>query len=427
MSSDFLLLTSSSSSPSFQPRAAEEAITFSHKHLTRESIIEGVRREDRWSVPLVPIRDLRRYLAEWQSHGRIDPFPLGAHDASDRLRIPEKLYGREREIDAMLAALDRVVAHGTPEFVPVSGYSGVGKSSVVNELHKALVPPRGLFASGKFDQYKRDIPYATLAQAFQTLIRQILAKTDAEVVSWRQSLQEALGPNGQLIVNLIPEVEFIIGKQSPVLDLSSQDARSRFQSVFRRFLAAFARPEHLLVLFLDDLQWLDAYSRRVIGWALDRTMENDLTLTALRMALSRRAVGPGLVHHSDRGSQSASNEYTDLLKANGIDISMSRKGNPWDNAACESFMKTLKYEEVLRNEYRDLAYARTSLREFLEKIYNQKRLHSSPGYMPPARFEANQRMPRRGTFPYEFSKAWENLSIRWGRQPCGQLPHSSSG
>jgi len=133
---------------------------------------------------------------------------------------------------------------------------------------------------------------------------------------------------------------------------------------------------------------LDAYSRRVIGWALDRTMEDELTLTALRMALSRRAVQAGLVHHSDRGSQYASNDYTDLLKTNGIDISMSRKGNPWDNAACESFMKTLKYEEVHRNEYRDLAEACASIAEFLEKVYNQKRLHSALGYLPPVEFEA---------------------------------------
>jgi len=120
-------------------------------------------------------------------------------------------------------------------------------------------------------------------------------------------------------------------------------------------------------------------------------MEDALTLAALRMALARRTVVPGLVHHSDRGSQYASNDYTDLLKANGIQISMSRKGNPWDNAACESFMKTLKYEEVLRNEYRDLADARAQIREFLEKVYNRKRLHSALGYMPPARFERNQK------------------------------------
>ena len=136
---------------------------------------------------------------------------------------------------------------------------------------------------------------------------------------------------------------------------------------------------------------LDAYSRRVIGWALDRTMEDSLTLAALRMALAHRVVEAGLVHHSDRGSQYASNDYTDLLKANGIDISMSRKGNPWDNAACESFMKTLKYEEVFRNEYRDLAEARASIAEFLEKVYNQKRLHSALGYVPAAEFEANHK------------------------------------
>jgi putative transposase len=134
---------------------------------------------------------------------------------------------------------------------------------------------------------------------------------------------------------------------------------------------------------------LDAFSRRVIGWALDRTLEDELPLAALRMALSRRNVQPGLVHHSDRGSQYASNEYTNLLKEHQIVISMSRKANPWDNAECESFMKTLKYEEVLRNEYRDLAEALASIPRFLEKIYNQKRLHSALGYLPPAEFERN--------------------------------------
>jgi transposase InsO family protein len=134
---------------------------------------------------------------------------------------------------------------------------------------------------------------------------------------------------------------------------------------------------------------LDAYSRRVIGWALDRTLEDDLALEALRMALVSRGAPSGLVHHSDRGVQYASHDYTDLLKQRGVTISMSRKGNPYDNAACESFMKTLKYEEVYRQEYRDLGEARRSIQKFLEKTYNEKRLHSALGYRPPAEFESS--------------------------------------
>lgn len=132
---------------------------------------------------------------------------------------------------------------------------------------------------------------------------------------------------------------------------------------------------------------LDAFSRRVIGWALERTLEDCLTLSALRMALEHRHPKPGLVHHSDRGVQYASTDYTGLLKQHGLRISMSRTGNPYDNAKAESFIKTLKYEEVYRQEYRDLAEARVSIGRFLEKTYNQKRLHSALGYRPPVEFE----------------------------------------
>ena len=154
--------------------------------------------EDRYQTAAGLAADLKRCLAEWEADGAIAPFTPGAHDIPDVLRIPEKLYGREAEVARLLEAFDRVVADGAPELVLVSGYSGVGKSSVVNELHKALVPPRGLFAAGKFDQYKRDIPYSTLAQAFQGLIRRLLGQSEAELDRWREALRAALEPNAAL-------------------------------------------------------------------------------------------------------------------------------------------------------------------------------------------------------------------------------------
>ncbi|GLR84067.1 trifunctional serine/threonine-protein kinase/ATP-binding protein/sensor histidine kinase [Bradyrhizobium iriomotense] len=214
--------------------------------------------EDRYQTAAGVESDLRRCLAESDLHGRIRQFALGENDTPDRLLVPEKLYGRAREVDTLLASFDRVVKSGKPELVLVSGYSGIGKSAVVNELHKPLVPPRGLFASGKFDQYKRDIPYATLAQAFQSLIRPLLSKPEEELSKWRSALREALDPNGQLMVDLVPELKAVVGEQPPVPELPQQEAQHRFNLVFRRFIGVFARPEHPLALFLDDLQWLDA-------------------------------------------------------------------------------------------------------------------------------------------------------------------------
>jgi PAS domain S-box-containing protein len=234
-------------------------------------------------------RDLRRCLDEWETQHHIDEFPPGEHDIPDRLVIPEKLYGREREFHAMLAAFDRVMTQGRPELVLVSGYSGVGKSAVVNELRKVLVPPRGLFAAGKFDQYKRDIPYTTLAQAFQSLLRPLLTKSESELSKWREALREAVYPNGQLIVDLVPELKFIIGEQPPVPEVSPQDAQARFQQVFARFISVFARHEHPLALFLDDLQWLDAATLDLIANLLTRSDVRHLMLIG---AYRDNEVGP---------------------------------------------------------------------------------------------------------------------------------------
>ncbi|HTB87488.1 MAG TPA: AAA family ATPase [Steroidobacteraceae bacterium] len=203
--------------------------------------------------------------------------------------IPEKLYGREREVDTLLAAFDRVVAGGRPELVLVSGYSGVGKSAVVNELHKSLVPPRGIFASGKFDQYRRDIPYATLAQAFQGLIRPLLSKSEAELGKWRDALVRALNPNGSLLVDLVPELKLIIGEQPTLAPLPPQEAKTRSHLAFRQFIGVFARPEHPLVLFLDDLQWLDAATLDVLD---DLLVQDDLAQLLLIGAYRDNEVDP---------------------------------------------------------------------------------------------------------------------------------------
>jgi len=284
------------------PFAAADPMEWVHCHIARQPVppderVAGIpgplsaivmkllakTAEDRYQTAAGLMIDLRKCLVDCEATGRIEPFPLGGQDASDRLLIPERLYGREREIDALLASFDRVVADGTPELVLVSGYSGIGKSSVVNELHKVLVPPRGLFASGKFDQYKRDIPYTTLAQAFQSLVRPLLGQSEAEIGRWRDNLSEALGPNGQLIVNLVPELELVIGKQPPVPDLPPLDAQRRFQMVFRRFLGVFARKEHPLALFLDDLQWLDAATLDLLEHLITQSeMRNLLVVGAYR-------------------------------------------------------------------------------------------------------------------------------------------------
>jgi PAS domain S-box-containing protein len=234
--------------------------------------------EDRYQTAAGVERDLRRCIVAWEANHAIDDFAPGGRDTPDRLLIPEKLYGREREIETLLACFDRIVMGGTLELVLVSGYSGIGKSSVVNELHKVLVPPRGLFASGKLDQYKRDIPYSTLAQAFKSLIRQLLGKSDTELAKWRHDLREALEQNGQLIVDLVPELKLVIGDQPPIPEVPARDAQRRFQLVFRRFIGVFARQEHPLALFLDDLQWLDAATLDLLEDLLTRSELQHLML-----------------------------------------------------------------------------------------------------------------------------------------------------
>jgi PAS domain S-box-containing protein len=245
--------------------------------------------EDRYQTAAGLEHDLARCLAEWEARAHIEDFALGLQDTPGRLLIPEKLYGRARDVDTLLACFHRVVEHGTTELVLVSGYSGVGKSSVVNEMHKLLVAPRGLFASGKFDQHQSEIPYATFAQAFQGLIHALLGKSEAELSEWRADFLQALGSNGSLVLNLVPELKFIIGEQPAIPDLPPTDAKARFQSVLRRFIGVFAKPEHPLALFLDDLQWLDAATLDLIE---DLLTQQDVRHLLLIGAYRNNEVGP---------------------------------------------------------------------------------------------------------------------------------------
>ncbi|WP_109480171.1 AAA family ATPase [Paraburkholderia sp. C35] len=226
--------------------------------------------------------DLRRCLESWQKTGGIAPFAPGAADSPAHLQRPLRLYGRQKQVEALEAALNRVVQRGEIGVALVSGYSGIGKSTLVNSLRMTPAVTRGSFAAGKFDRYKRDIPYATLAQAFQTLIRQMIDEGTNAHGDLRQRLQNALGVNGQLIVSLIPELELIIGPQPPVSELAPQEARTRFLGVFSRFIAAFPRDRQPLVLFLDDLQWSDAGTLSLLETLYESKVRNVLVVGAYR-------------------------------------------------------------------------------------------------------------------------------------------------
>ncbi len=220
--------------------------------------------------------DLEECLFQLQNNSQISDFPLGLYDISDRFQIPQKLYGREAEVETLLAAFERVsgqeqltTGNGQPtanksEMMLVSGYSGIGKSALVQEIYKPITKNRGYFTSGKFDQFQRNIPYSAVVSALSSLVRQLLTETEASLAQWREKLRRAFGANGQVIVDVIPEVELIVGQQSEVPELGAAEAQNRFNLVFQNFIRVFTQPEHPLVMFIDDLQWADIASLKLI-------------------------------------------------------------------------------------------------------------------------------------------------------------------
>ncbi|MUG98325.1 AAA family ATPase [Scytonema sp. UIC 10036] len=219
--------------------------------------------EERYQNALGLKADLEECLQQLQASGIIADFSIGQLDLYSQFIIPQKLYGREKEVAILMNAFERV-SLGATEMMLVSGYSGIGKSCLVNEVHKPIVRQRGYFISGKFDQFKRNIPYASLIQAFQELIRQLLTESSEQIANWQAKLLVALGDNAQVIIDVIPEVERIMGPQPEVPQLGPTESQNRFNRLFQQFIHVFCKPEHPLVVFLDDLQWADSASLKLI-------------------------------------------------------------------------------------------------------------------------------------------------------------------
>jgi PAS domain S-box-containing protein len=227
--------------------------------------------EDRYQSAWGIKADLERCAQQLEQSGQIDRISLGLQDFSGQFHIPQKLYGREAQIGALLAAFDRVAVRGNEdnaqfkvEMMLVSGYSGVGKTALVQELYKPITAKHGYFIWGKFDQFERNIPYSAIVDALQKLVQQLLGEPDEQVQQWRSHLLAALGSNGQIIIDAIPEVELIIGKQPPVPSVGATEAQNRFNLTFQKFVRVFCDKEHPLVIFLDDLQWIDSATLKLI-------------------------------------------------------------------------------------------------------------------------------------------------------------------
>jgi predicted ATPase/signal transduction histidine kinase len=233
--------------------------------------------EERYQSALGLKADLIICQRVLETKSEITSFLLGGQDVSDKFQVSQKLYGREREIGLLLSAFERL-SQGKAEIMMVTGFSGIGKSMLVNEIYKPITQTRGYFISGKFDQFQRNIPYSAFVSAFRDLISQLLTETSAQLQAWCDRLLEALGESGQLIIDVIPEVERIIGKQAEVLELSPNEAQNRFNLIFQNFVRVFTKPEHPLVIFLDDLQWADAASLNLLELLVSSTESQYLYL-----------------------------------------------------------------------------------------------------------------------------------------------------
>ena len=263
--------------------------------------------EERYQSALGLRYDLQKCWQQWQEKGQIEAFELGERDICDRFIIPEKLYGREKEVAQLLESFGRVAA-GKSEMMLVAGYSGVGKTAVVNEIHKPIVRQRGYFIKGKFDQLNRNIPFSAFVQAFRDLMEQLLGESETQLQQWKHYILKALGDNAQVIIEVIPELQDIIGPQPPIPELSGSAAQNRFNLLFSQFVQVFTTKDHPLVIFLDDLQWADLASLNLLKLLLNETQISYLLILGayrdnevfpahpLTLALNEIIQGGGLIN-----------------------------------------------------------------------------------------------------------------------------------
>ncbi|HEY9658260.1 MAG TPA: serine/threonine-protein kinase PknK, partial [Allocoleopsis sp.] len=330
--------------------------------------------EDRYQSAGGIQSDLEDCLVQLETTGFINPFQLGTQDISDQFQIPQKLYGREAELTTLLAAFERVAGGGGEninllrqrELMLVSGYSGIGKSALIQEIYKPVTQTRGYFITGKFNQFGHNTPYSAIAHAFQSLLLQVLGEPELELQQWRERILAAVGANGQIIIDVIPEVERIIGTQPPAPEVGATEAQNRFNLVFQKFIRVFCAPEHPLVIFLDDLQWVDLATLKLIeaiatnselqfllliGAYRDNEVDASHPLTVLLRELRKAVVINQIILTPLRLENTcqliAETLHTDLASVTALAELIQQKtlGNPF---FVEQFLKTLYTENLIQ-------------------------------------------------------------------------------
>ncbi|MBD2546165.1 ATP-binding protein [Planktothricoides raciborskii] len=340
--------------------------------------------EERYQSAWGLLTDLQECQRQFNARGFIEPFALGAWDFADRFQIPQKLYGREAEIAELISAFERVssslgkepaIAHGDAVIVPreimlISGYSGIGKSALVAELHKAIIAKRGYFISGKFDQLQSHIPYSALINAFRELIEQILTESEEQLEEWREQLFSALGEQGQIIIDVIPELELIIGEQPAVAEVGLVEAQNRFNLLFKHFIRVFCNPERPLVLFLDDLQWSDLATLKFI-----EVMLNDPETKYLFLIGSYR--------DNEVNSTHPFRQTIDRLQSQGVSVNQIYLKPLVLEAVIQLIAETLHRDYTTVTPLAELVLHKTGgnplfITQFLTLLYREKFLNFNP-------------------------------------------------